>query len=130
MGHQSRESSLPVQRPPSPGTQRTRCWERSPLAMRAVTTALLPRAAPLLAALGAAQHHGRFGRRFHARPSFAGQERTWRADRPVGLDGVNRSWLPSPTELEAQPLVRRSKQFARDLEREGVVLRAQADPAP
>ena len=83
--------------------------------MRAVTTALLPRAAPLLAALGAAQHHGRFSRRFHARPSFAGQERTWRADRPVGLDGVNRSWLPSPTELEAQPLVRRSKQFARDL---------------
>ena len=83
--------------------------------MRAVTTALLPRAAPLLAALGAAQHHGRFSRRFHARPSFAGQERTWRADRPVGRDGVNRSWLPSPTELEAQPLVRRSKQFARDL---------------
>ena len=69
----------------------------------------------LLLASSGAQQHGRFSRRFHARPSFAGQERLWRADRPIGLEGVNRSFLPSLTDLEAQPLVRKAKFFARDL---------------
>ena len=57
----------------------------------------------------------RFSRRFHARPSFAGQERFRRADRAACLDGLNRSWLPSAAALEAQPLVGRATQFARDL---------------
>ena len=81
--------------------------------MRAAMRATFVLRAALLLASSGAQQHGRFSRRFHARPSFAGQERLWRADRPIGLEGVNRSFLPSLTDLEAQPLVRKAKFFAR-----------------
>ncbi|KAK7234977.1 hypothetical protein SO694_00141022 [Aureococcus anophagefferens] len=57
----------------------------------------------------------RHNRRFRKPPSFAGHYLEWKAERRIGLAGLNTTWVPPVQELMTQPLVRERKRFAKDL---------------
>lgn len=57
----------------------------------------------------------RFNKRFKHAPSYGHKEHEWKADKPIGLAGINNSWVPPLEEFMRQPLVVRRRDFARAL---------------
>ena len=99
------------------------------LTLSAVVVGLLLRRAEAETATEREARKQRHNRRFRAAPSFAAHGLEWKADKPIGIENLNTSWVPSTRELMQQKLVRERRRVRRELQEFAAARKAALCPA-